>query len=71
MVTPSQFSVDRHTAVVRGVWHETTYHHVHPLIPCCRYIDMLCGSVDPMGASAGDGEVSVVLGVKGRSMLTL
>ena len=25
---------------------------------------MLCGSVDPMGASAGDGEVSVVLGVR-------
>ena len=37
---------------------------MRPLIIMCmlsypaRY--MLCGSVDPMGASAGDGEVSVV-----------
>ena len=58
ILTPPQLRVDRHTAVVRGVCHETSDDSVHTLIHCC---DMLCGSVYTMSASAGDSMVTVVL----------
>ena len=61
ILTPPQLRVDRHTAVVRGVCHETSDDSVHALIHCYRHIDMLCGSVYTMSASAGDSMVSVVL----------